>query len=87
MEDEEEKRGYLLTKTPYMAKRELYRISGHWDHYLDGMFVLGDPDDETKAVSYTHLDVYKRQDSESAGMEPRPVGSVDKSCKLGDVAV
>ena len=48
MEDEEEKRGYLLTKTPYMAKRELYRISGHWDHYLDGMFVLGDPDDETK---------------------------------------
>ncbi|MDE6727929.1 MAG: threonine--tRNA ligase, partial [Oscillospiraceae bacterium] len=34
--------------TPYMAKRELYKISGHWDHYLDGMFVLGDPDDETK---------------------------------------
>ena len=31
-----------------MAKRELYKISGHWDHYLDGMFVLGDPDDETK---------------------------------------
>lgn len=48
VEDEEEKRGYLLTKTPYMAKRELYQISGHWDHYLDGMFVLGDPDDETK---------------------------------------
>ena len=48
VEDEEEKRGYLLTKTPYMAKRELYKISGHWDHYLDGMFVLGDPDDETK---------------------------------------
>ena len=48
VEDEEEKRGYLLTKTPYMAKRELYKSSGHWDHYLDGMFVLGDPDDETK---------------------------------------
>ena len=48
VEDEEEKRGYLLTKTPYMAKRELYKISGHWDHYLDGMFVLGDPHDETK---------------------------------------
>ncbi len=48
VEDEEMKRGYLLTKTPYMAKRELYKISGHWDHYLDGMFVLGDPDDETK---------------------------------------
>ena len=48
VEDEEQKRGYLLTKTPLMAKRELYKISGHWDHYLDGMFVLGDPDDETK---------------------------------------
>ena len=48
VEDEEYKRGCQLTKTPYMAKRELYKISGHWDHYLDGMFVLGDPDDETK---------------------------------------
>ncbi|MDE6590784.1 MAG: threonine--tRNA ligase, partial [Oscillospiraceae bacterium] len=46
VEDEEQKRGYLLTKTPLMAKRELYKISGHWDHYLDGMFVLGDPMDE-----------------------------------------
>ena len=48
IEDEEQKRGYLLTKTPLMAKRELYKISGHWDHYLDGMFVLGDPNDEEK---------------------------------------
>ena len=48
IEDEEQKRGYLLTKTPLMAKRELYKISGHWDHYLDGMFVMGDPDDYTK---------------------------------------
>ena len=48
VEDEEERRGWLRTKTPLMAKRELYKISGHWDHYLDGMFVLGDPDDETK---------------------------------------
>ncbi|MBE6588680.1 MAG: threonine--tRNA ligase [Ruminococcaceae bacterium] len=48
IEDEEQKRGYLLTKTPLMAKRELYKISGHWDHYLDGMFVMGDPHDETK---------------------------------------
>ncbi len=48
VEDEEYKRGYVLTKTPYMAKRELYKISGHWDHYRDGMFILGDPDDETK---------------------------------------
>ena len=48
VEDEEQKRGCLLTKTPYLAKRELYKISGHWDHYLDGMFVLGDPMDETK---------------------------------------
>ena len=48
VEDEEARRGYLLTKTPLMAKRELYKISGHWDHYLDGMFILGDPADETK---------------------------------------
>ena len=48
VEDEEYKRGYLLTKTPFMAKRDLYKISGHWDHYRDGMFILGDPDDETK---------------------------------------
>ncbi len=48
VEDEEQKRGYLLTKTPLMAKRDLYKISGHWDHYLDGMFILGDPHDETK---------------------------------------
>ncbi len=48
VEDEEQKRGYLLTKTPLMAKSDLYKISGHWDHYLDGMFVLGDPTDESK---------------------------------------
>ena len=48
VEDVEQEKGCLLTKTPYMAKRELYKISGHWDHYLDGMFVLGDPHDETK---------------------------------------
>lgn len=41
IEDEEEKRGYLLTKTPYMAKSDLYKISGHWDHYRDGMVRLG----------------------------------------------
>ena len=48
IEDEEQRRGYLLTKTPLMAKRDLYKISGHWDHYRDGMFILGDADDETK---------------------------------------
>lgn len=48
VEDEEQKRGWLLTKTPFMAKSDLYKISGHWDHYLDGMFVLGDPTDDTK---------------------------------------
>ena len=42
IEDEEEKRGYMRTKTPFMAKSDLYKISGHWDHYKDGMFVLGD---------------------------------------------
>ncbi len=52
VEDEEEKRGYLLTKTPFMAKSDLYKISGHWDHYKDGMFVLGDEenDDEVFAL-------------------------------------
>ena len=48
VEDVEQTRGCQLTKTPYFAKRELYKISGHWDHYLDGMFVMGDPNDETK---------------------------------------
>ena len=44
VEDEEQKRGYeLLTGMPLMAKRELYKISGHWDHYRDSMFVFGDP--------------------------------------------
>lgn len=50
VEDEEYKRGYVLTKTPYMAKRELYQISGHWDHYTDGMFILGDKDDPNAEV-------------------------------------
>lgn len=52
VEDEEEKRGYVLTKTPLMAKSDLYKISGHWDHYKDGMFVLGDEekDDEVFAL-------------------------------------
>ena len=48
VEDVEQAHGCQLTKTPLLAKRELYKISGHWDHYLDGMFVLGDPDDESK---------------------------------------
>ena len=48
VEDYEQAHGCLLTKTPLMAKRDLYKISGHWDHYLDGMFVIGDAQDETK---------------------------------------
>lgn len=52
VEDEEEKRGWLLTKTPYMAKSDLYKVSGHWDHYQDGMFIMGDEsvDDEVFAL-------------------------------------
>ena len=42
VEDEEERRGFMITKTPYMAKSDLYKISGHWDHYRDKMFILGD---------------------------------------------
>ena len=48
VEDVEQQHNYLLTKTPLMAKRDLYKISGHWDHYRDGMFVMGDADDEEK---------------------------------------
>lgn len=52
VEDEEKRRGWLRTKTPLMAKSDLYKLSGHWDHYLDGMFVLGDveKDDEVFAL-------------------------------------
>ncbi len=52
VEDEEQRRGWQLTKTPFMAKSDLYKISGHWDHYRDGMFILGDPesDDEVYAL-------------------------------------
>ncbi len=48
VEDVEQAHGCELTKTPFFAKRDLYKISGHWDHYRDGMFIMGDPDDETK---------------------------------------
>ena len=51
IEDEEEKRGYMRTKTPFMAKSDLYKISGHWDHYLDGMFVLGDPEKDEEVMA------------------------------------
>lgn len=51
VEDEEQKRGWLLTKTPYMAKSDLYKLSGHWDHYQDGMFVLGDPEKDKEVFA------------------------------------
>lgn len=51
VEDEEQKRGWLLTKTPFMAKSDLYKISGHWDHYKDGMFVLGDPEKDKEVYA------------------------------------
>lgn len=44
VEDEEERRGYQYVRTPIMAKSDLYKVSGHWDHYRDAMFVLGDPE-------------------------------------------
>lgn len=50
VEDEEERRGYQLTKTPLMAKNDLYKISGHWDHYREGMFVMGDTEKEDGEV-------------------------------------
>ena len=51
VEDEEQKRGWLLTKTPFMAKSDLYKISGHWDHYQDGMFILGDPENDKEVFA------------------------------------
>ena len=51
VEDEEQKRGWQLTKTPFMAKSDLYKISGHWDHYRDGMFVLGDPENDKEVFA------------------------------------
>ncbi len=51
VEDEEQKRGWQLTKTPLMAKSDLYKISGHWDHYKDGMFVMGDEDKDKEVFA------------------------------------
>ena len=51
VEDEEQKRGWQLTKTPLMAKSDLYKISGHWDHYKDGMFVLGDEEKDKEVFA------------------------------------
>ncbi len=51
VEDEEERRGYVLTKTPLMAKSDLYKLSGHWQHYKDGMFLLGDEEKEEEVMA------------------------------------
>lgn len=51
VEDEEEKRGYVLTKTPFMAKSDLYKVSGHWSHYKEGMFVLGDEEKDKEVMA------------------------------------
>ncbi len=51
VEDEEQKRGWQLTKTPLMAKSDLYKISGHWDHYKDGMFILGDEEKDKEVFA------------------------------------
>ena len=51
IEDEEEKRGYVRTKTPLMAKSDLYKISGHWEHYKEGMFVLGDEEKDKEVFA------------------------------------
>ena len=50
VEDEEAKRGFMITKTPNIAKSDLYKISGHWAHYRDKMFVLGEIDGKGEAV-------------------------------------
>ena len=56
VEDEEEARGYTLVRTPLMAKSDLYKISGHWDHYKDGMFVLGDEEKGDEVLALRPMD-------------------------------
>ncbi len=51
VEDEEQKRGWLLTKTPFMAKSDLYKVSGHWDHYQDGMFIFGNEEKDKEVFA------------------------------------
>lgn len=51
VEDEEQKRGWLLTKTPFMAKSDLYKISGHWGHYKENMFILGDEEKDKEVFA------------------------------------
>ena len=51
VEDEEERRGYVRTKTPFMAKSDLYKVSGHWDHYKEGMFVMGDEEKDNEVFA------------------------------------
>lgn len=51
VEDEEERRGYQLTRTPYLAKSDLYKISGHWQHYKSGMFIIGDEEKDQEVFA------------------------------------
>ena len=51
VEDYEESVGWLRTKTPLMAKSDLYKISGHWDHYQDGMFIMGDEEKDKEVFA------------------------------------
>jgi threonyl-tRNA synthetase len=51
VEDEEERRGYVLTKTPLMAKSDLYKVSGHWQHYKDGMFIIGEEEKDEEVLA------------------------------------
>lgn len=58
IEDEEEKRGYMRTKTPLMAKSDLYKISDHWYHYKEGMFVLGDDEEDEEGNPKSGKEVF-----------------------------
>ena len=82
VEDEEEKRGYVFTKTPSLAKSDLYKTSGHWDHYKDGMFVLGDEekDDEIFALRpMTCPFQYKIYNSEQHSYRELPIRYAETS--------
>ena len=58
IEDLEEEWGYVRTRTPLMAKSDLYKISDHWGHYKEGMFILGDDDEDENGVSASGNDIF-----------------------------
>lgn len=82
VEDEEEKRGYVFTKTPSLAKSDLYKTSGHWDHYKDGMFILGDEEKDEEIFALRPMTCpfqYKIYNSEQHSYRDLPIRYAETS--------